>query len=167
VRSLLDARLVDFVAMDLKAPWPRYARPSAHGRHQRLAETISLLRTRAIPHQLARLGGPASPKPTAPRALASPLARPTSGRTTGRPPTPASRGSGRHIMKPATNTAFARSASAKPLRRTDPAIPNGGCWCFIAISRRSCSPASPRLTAAALHLSRLPRRRPRAGESAG
>jgi pyruvate formate lyase activating enzyme len=53
VRALLDARLVDFVAMDLKAPWSRYA--DAVGvpvDTTALAETISLLRTRAVPHQL-------------------------------------------------------------------------------------------------------------------
>ena len=53
VRALLDTRLVDFVAMDLKAPWSRYAEavgmPVAT---TALAETITLLRTRAVPHQL-------------------------------------------------------------------------------------------------------------------
>jgi len=53
VRSLLDARLVDFVAMDLKAPWPRYAEAvGAPADTHALAETISLLPPRAIPHQL-------------------------------------------------------------------------------------------------------------------
>lgn len=53
VRSLLDAGLVDFVAMDLKAPWTRYA--AAAGLEVStvcLAETIALLRDRGIPHQL-------------------------------------------------------------------------------------------------------------------
>ncbi len=53
VRTLLDARLVDFVAMDLKAPWSRYAEAvGVPVDTAALAETISLLRTRAIPHQL-------------------------------------------------------------------------------------------------------------------
>jgi pyruvate formate lyase activating enzyme len=53
VRSLLDARLVDFVAMDLKAPWSRYAEAAGVPTDSAaLAETISLLRTRAVPHQL-------------------------------------------------------------------------------------------------------------------
>jgi len=53
VRALLDAHLVDFIAMDLKAPWSRYA--DAVGvpvDTTALAETIALLRTRAVPHQL-------------------------------------------------------------------------------------------------------------------
>lgn len=53
VRALLDASLVDFVAMDLKAPWLRYA--EAVGTEVNtacLVETIALLRNRGIAHQL-------------------------------------------------------------------------------------------------------------------
>jgi len=53
VRALLAARLVDFVAMDLKAPWPRYAAatgvevdPAA------LEATVALLRGSGVEHQL-------------------------------------------------------------------------------------------------------------------
>lgn len=53
VRALLEARLVDFVAMDLKAPWPRYA--DAAGMSvaiDALQETLALLRTSGVAHQL-------------------------------------------------------------------------------------------------------------------
>lgn len=53
VRALLEAGLLDFVAMDLKAPWERYAEaagapvPTAD-----LEETITLLRASGVAHQL-------------------------------------------------------------------------------------------------------------------
>lgn len=53
LRDLILARRVDFVAMDVKAPWPRYREaagvdvaPAA------LQETIALLRESGTPHQL-------------------------------------------------------------------------------------------------------------------
>ena len=53
MRTLLAARLVDFVAMDLKAPWPRYA--DAVGvpvDTQVIEETLALLRESGIACQL-------------------------------------------------------------------------------------------------------------------
>ncbi len=53
VRALLAAGLVDFVALDLKAPWSRYAEAAGVPVDTTaLAETLSLLRTRAVPHHL-------------------------------------------------------------------------------------------------------------------
>ncbi|MBK9992193.1 MAG: anaerobic ribonucleoside-triphosphate reductase activating protein [Verrucomicrobia bacterium] len=53
VRTLLDARLVDFVAMDIKAPWPRYAEAVGTPVNAALlVETLTLLRERGAPHQL-------------------------------------------------------------------------------------------------------------------
>jgi pyruvate formate lyase activating enzyme len=53
VRELLAARLIDYVAMDLKAPFSRYAEaagvPVDTGA---LAETMTLLRETKTPHQL-------------------------------------------------------------------------------------------------------------------
>ena len=53
VRALLTDRRLDYVAMDVKAPWPRYREaagvdvdPTA------LQETIALLRGSGVPHQL-------------------------------------------------------------------------------------------------------------------
>lgn len=53
VRTLLDAKLVDFVAMDLKAPLFRYAEAiGTTANSEFLVETIALLRERDVPHQL-------------------------------------------------------------------------------------------------------------------
>jgi len=53
VRSLLEARLLDFVAMDLKATLPRYAEAAGAPVDTRaVGETIALLRASGIEHQL-------------------------------------------------------------------------------------------------------------------
>jgi len=53
VRSLLEAQLVDFVAMDLKAPLARYAEAAGVPVDTAaLEETVALLRAAGIPHQL-------------------------------------------------------------------------------------------------------------------
>jgi len=53
LRTLLDSSLVDFVAMDLKAPWARYAEAAGTAVNtDALGETLALLRQRGIPHQL-------------------------------------------------------------------------------------------------------------------
>jgi len=53
VRELLAAGLVDFVAMDVKAPWPRYAEAAGVPvAAETLAETIALVRGSGVEHQL-------------------------------------------------------------------------------------------------------------------
>ncbi|HEY9248828.1 MAG TPA: anaerobic ribonucleoside-triphosphate reductase activating protein, partial [Rariglobus sp.] len=53
VRELLSAGLLDFVAMDVKAPWPRYAEAAgAAVEAETLAETIALVRGSGVEHQL-------------------------------------------------------------------------------------------------------------------
>lgn len=54
VRALLDARLLDFVALDLKAPWPRYAHATGRGDVDTaaVAATVALLRASGVGHQL-------------------------------------------------------------------------------------------------------------------
>ncbi|OAM89737.1 anaerobic ribonucleoside-triphosphate reductase activating protein [Termitidicoccus mucosus] len=53
VRALLAARLIDYVAMDLKAPWPRYDEAAGVAVDiAALKETIALLRESGTPHQL-------------------------------------------------------------------------------------------------------------------
>jgi pyruvate formate lyase activating enzyme len=74
VRDLLAAGLVDFVAMDLKAPWPRYAEAvGVPVDIAALAETIALLRASGIAHQLrtTRWPGLTGGDEPALRALAS------------------------------------------------------------------------------------------------
>lgn len=53
VRGLLDAGLLDFVAMDVKAPWPRHDEATGvRTDTAALAETITLLRESGVAHQL-------------------------------------------------------------------------------------------------------------------
>ncbi len=53
VRALLAFGLLDFVAMDLKAPWSRYAEAAGtEVSTAALVETIALLRSSGIAHQL-------------------------------------------------------------------------------------------------------------------
>jgi len=53
VRALLAARLLDYVAMDLKAPWSRYAEATGSPVDLgALTETLALLRSSGIEHQL-------------------------------------------------------------------------------------------------------------------
>lgn len=53
VGDLLAARLVDFVAVDVKAPWPRYAEAAGVAVDTAaVAETLALLRTSGVEHQL-------------------------------------------------------------------------------------------------------------------
>lgn len=53
VRDLLAAGLVDFVAMDIKAPWARYAEAAGVPVDTAaLAETVALLRESGVEHQL-------------------------------------------------------------------------------------------------------------------
>jgi pyruvate formate lyase activating enzyme len=53
VRTLLERRYVDFVAVDIKAPWSRYAEAAGvEVETEALAETIALLRASGIEHQL-------------------------------------------------------------------------------------------------------------------
>lgn len=53
VRALLEARLLDYVAMDLKAPWNHYEVAAGVAVHTAsLQETIALLRAGGIDHEL-------------------------------------------------------------------------------------------------------------------
>lgn len=71
VRDLLAARLVDFVAMDIKAPWARY--PEASGvpvDTDVLQETVALLRASGVEHQLRTTRWPGLTDTDAPAILA-------------------------------------------------------------------------------------------------
>jgi pyruvate formate lyase activating enzyme len=53
VRALLEARYLDFVAVDVKAPWSRYAEAAGVAVDTAaLEETIALLRSFGVEHQL-------------------------------------------------------------------------------------------------------------------
>lgn len=53
VGALLAAGLVDFVAMDVKAPWPRYGEAvGAPVAVKKLTETLALVRESGVEHQL-------------------------------------------------------------------------------------------------------------------
>lgn len=53
VRTLVERRYVDFVAVDVKAPWSRYGEAAGTAVDtEAIAETIALLRSAGIEHQL-------------------------------------------------------------------------------------------------------------------
>lgn len=53
VRALLEAKLVDYIAMDVKAPWTRYTEAAGVTLEiGALQETIGLLRSSGVEHQL-------------------------------------------------------------------------------------------------------------------
>ncbi len=53
VRALLDEKLLDFVAMDVKAPWAKYATLTGLGESpaERVRETMALIVASDLPHQ--------------------------------------------------------------------------------------------------------------------
>ncbi len=64
VRALLAARLLDYVAMDLKAPWSRYAEATGSPVDLgALTETLALLRSSGIEHQLRTTRWPGLAEP--------------------------------------------------------------------------------------------------------
>lgn len=77
VRALLAARLVDFVAMDIKAPWPRYAEAAGVPVDTAaLAETVELLRGSGVEHQLRTTRRPGLAAADEPAIIAQTLGSP-------------------------------------------------------------------------------------------